>query len=452
MGISPGSSLTRPRLLGSAGIALALLLSLSAVWSRNPLVFFVPAAALCLPVFGLRILTNPVPVLSVFVLLGVNFDIVRFGAVEVSLHVILSALLMWALIVRIGLERRVPFRSPVERAFLVFLLVTLVSVALSVSPARSLKNWFRDLEYLVLFAFLMGLVLTPPARKALAAAVVFSSVIPCLSGIAGLVFDVPALYGLESPIAGGEVVRRVSGTLAHPVSLSIYLAVTTAVTLSLLMDGRWIRRTYLLAVLSLQLVVLYLTYGRTGWIVLLVSVVVLLHLSGHRRWLLLGLPAFLAAVAVLIPTFVARWQSAWMTEGENSFLWRIGLWAHSLTLIPNRPLFGSGPDTFTSYVAYETGKASHQTWIGLAIETGLVGLAAFVAVTITVIVVLRRLMRSKAWRTDAVARATVAVFFGLLAGSLAENPFEVPVIATLIWILLGITLSPGAVPGPTGRR
>jgi O-antigen ligase len=424
----------------AVGLLLALVLALAAVRLDNALVFFVPAALLAVPVLGLRILTRPVSVVAVFLLLSVNLDILTVGKTGISLHIVFSALLMWAMAVRLSLTRHRPFRTPVERAFLLFLAVTFVSVVLSVSPVRSLKNWLRDVEYLVLYSFLIDLVLRADDRKTMAGAVILSSLIPCLAGLVGVLFDIPEFYGLDTPIAGGEIIRRVYGTLRHPVSLSIYLATTATMTLSLLLDGRWFRRTYLFALLLLQCLVLYLTYGRTGWVVMFVSTAILLAISGRRRWLLMGLPALLGGMVLLVPRFLARWQTAWSPEGD-SFLWRVGLWAYTLTLIPRRPFFGSGPDTFTEYVAYGSGRASHQTWIGLGLETGLVGVAAFLVFVITILVMLRRRMRQDAWRRDPIAQAAVAGFWGVLAGSLAENPFEVPVIATLAWVLLALVLN-----------
>ncbi len=451
MASSPAPSLAPSRALTASAILLCLLSALAAAWLKSPLFLFLPAILLALPVLGLRILSRPILVLSIFVLLAVNLDIIQIGDTSVSLHVVFSALLMWALAVRLALGGPAPFRSPVERAYVLFLAVTLVSVALSVNPARSMKNWMRDLEYLILYAFLIKAAFSSSDRRMLAGALVLSSLIPCIAAILGVIFDIPKFYGLETPVAGGEVIRRAYGTLRHPVSLSIYLAVTATLTLSLLLDGRWFRRTYLSALLALQLSILYLSFGRTGWIVMFVSAVALLVITRRRRWLLVGVPAFLASVAVVLPTFLARWQTAWSNEGENSFLWRIGLWLYALTLIPKRPYFGSGPDTFTEYVAYDTGRASHQTWIGLGLETGIVGVAAFLVFVVTASVMLRRRMKGPRARADAVTQAAVASFWGILAGSFAENPFEVPVIATLFWILLALALHEGGEPSGSTR-
>jgi hypothetical protein len=70
---------------------------------------------------------------------------------------------------------------------------------------------------------------------------------------------------------------------------------------------------------------------------------------------------------------------------------------------------------------------------------------------IAVTVMLRRRLRRAEWNSDPIARATIAVFWGILAGSLAENPFEVPVIATLVWVLLALTLGEHMASGHPDR-
>ena len=181
---------SRRRVVFLSAMTGALLLAVAAAWLEEPLLFFVPAAVLSVPILGLRLLTRPVAVLAVFLLVAVNLDIVKIAGTGVSLHVVFSALLLWALLVRLGVQRRLWLRSPVERAYVVFLVLTLVSVALSVSVGRSFKNWFRDVEYLVLYSFLLGLALRNEDRKLLAGAIVLSSLVPALTGLAGMLFDI----------------------------------------------------------------------------------------------------------------------------------------------------------------------------------------------------------------------------------------------------------------------
>lgn len=82
---------------------------------------------------------------------------------------------------------------------------------------------------------------------------------------------------------------------------------------------------------------------------------------------------------------------------------RIGIWKNVLALVPERPLLGGGPDTlalrldmhFSRYVP-ETGKTlsvyvdnAHNEYLGLLVNTGVFGLAAYLA---CMVLTLRRLL------------------------------------------------------------
>jgi O-antigen ligase len=328
----------------------------------------------------------------------------------------------------------------VVRVWAVYLLVTFISVVLSIDPVASAKNWFRDVEYLVLFLFVLTIPLATRDTRRILGAIVLASVIPMIAGFAGVLLKIDAFYGLETPLGGGLTTERVSATLAHPVSYSMFLSVTGIVTLALILHRGWFSRSLLVPLFALQLVSLYLTFGRTGWIFFVVGVAVLLWDTGRRKWLFWGIPVVLGTVAVLLPGFLARWQTVLGEKGENSLLWRLGLWAYAVTLVPRRPFFGAGPDMFTDYVAYETGKASHQTWLGRVVETGLLGLSAFVVAVVVVTVVVLRRKRAVSFAEAPQVYVAWAVWWGMLVSSLAEDPFELPVISVYLWTLLGLSL------------
>jgi O-antigen ligase len=325
----------------------------------------------------------------------------------------------------------------VERAFLIYLAATFISVIVSVQIAPSVKNWGRDLEYLILFAFLYTLPMTVKDRKTIVAACILSSVIPCFLGILGMVLNISALYGATTPVAGGETVARINSTLSHPVVFSHYLAFISIVTLSLAIDGRWFRRFYTVPLLLLQVSTLYLTYGRTGWGELGVGIILLFMWYGHRRAVFLFIPVVTWVLLKLLPALQGRITQV-LGSDDNSMLWRFGLWAYALSVFPQRPIFGSGPDTFLEYVDYLTGFHSHHTWIGLLVETGAVGLTAFAALMITVGVSLHR--RRKEAPRDPLVLGVSAGWVALIVGSFVGDPFNNPAVALYLWALLPLAL------------
>ncbi len=423
--------------LGIAAVGLVL-----AAFLRSPVPLLLPVAVLAIAVFGARVLSDPVPALAAFLLVIVNLDFLKLGAAgALTLDIVVSTGLLWILLVRCGLERRSLIATSVARAYLVLLIVTLISVVLSVSPLVSIKRWVRDLEYLVLFSLLVGLPLMRAQRRTLVGALIASSILPCLLGLAGLVFNVPALLGDQAPINEGTIVRRIAATLSHPVTLSLYLAIVAPATFALLLDGREFRRRVLAPLFALQILALYFTYARAGWLACGIALVGLLWLRGHRRSLLFLVPLVILALAHFLPAFRGRWQMVTEVGPANSALWRLGLWSHALQIFLQRPIFGSGPGTFLEHVAYQTGYGPHQTWVGMLVETGLAGTFAFLILLIVVgrALIVRR--RDPAVRSDPLLNAALAVWVGLAITTLAAHPFGLPSATVYFWALAGLALS-----------
>ncbi|MBD3161335.1 MAG: hypothetical protein GF346_03955 [Candidatus Eisenbacteria bacterium] len=442
-----GSMVTLLVLVVLASLAGALL----AASSGSVVPLLIPAAVLAVPVLGRRVLSDPVWVLCLFLLVVVNLDFFKVGATGLTLDVLLSSALLWALLVR-GLLGDQPVRlDAVQKLFLFFLAVTFLSCLIGVAPVQSIKRWGRDLQYAVFLIFLLSVPLGPRKTKWIVGAVIASSLIPCLLGLAALFVDLPALYGQPTPVGGGREVDRLTVTLSHPVTLALYLGVTATLTLGCLLDGRWFRRIWLCPVLALQLLILFRTYGRTGWAAFLVALVALLWLRGHRRMLLAGLPAALVWLYFAVPSFTGRWSMALEGGQENSMLWRLGLWNHALGLFPDRPLFGSGPGTFIDYVAYGKGFSAHQTWVGLLIETGVLGTVAFLVLQIAVGRALWRRHREEGPRGSPLPGVMLAVWWGFFAASFTAYVYSLPAVMVYFWTMVALALRRPAGTGAAGE-
>jgi O-antigen ligase len=437
---TPSLSIKSNIWLVAGAVVLSALTAAAIYYLRSPLPLAVlPAVLLVFYAFP-RALSNPIPVLAGFLLVAVNLNFLRFGGPALNADVILSALFVWALLIRFGIRGKYLGSTLVERAYLIFLAATFVSVLLSVSPAQSFKRWARDFQYLILISFLIHYMMTNLQRQWLIKAVVLSSIIPCAVGFAGLYFSIPDLLGAPAPLGEGRYIPRMAGTTSHPVTLSLYLAVVATLTTALILDGRLIRRRLTIPLLALQLVSLFLSYGRTGWGAFVVSLAALLWLSGRRKVLFLAAPVILAALWSYLPEFRERWNPALEATHENSLLWRVGLWIHALGVFQARPIFGSGPGTFTDYVSYQKGYAAHQTWVGRLVETGVVGTVALLFLLLVVGRELWLRHRTAGVKGDLVLKATLASWVGLMAASFASDGFGLPSVILYFWTIAGISL------------
>jgi len=452
--------LARPRTLTGFSIALTvslLLLSVVAAYRWGILVMLLPLPILALPLLGRRVFSNPVLVLSLFLAVVVNLDFFRFGNI-LSADILASSFFLYALIVRIGIQRRPLLENQVEKVYLYYLLAVLPSVILSLNLAASFKNWSRDLEYFILLHFVAGLRLTQEHRKTLTGAILLASVVPCLLALVGMWQGIPDFYGMDTPVGGGERVARVTSTLGHASMFALFLCTTGILNLAMILEKRWFRRRWLVPLFVLQVVLLYFTYSRSQWIQFVVSFCILLWMLGYRRVMLAGIPAGLVTLALAVPTFLARWETVFSVDRNNSMIWRLGLWVKALALYPRHPVFGTGPDTFADYVNF-LGLGAHNTWLKLLIETGAIGLVTYVILMVAVVKAFRKRLRSDPSRQDPLLVPTYAILIGYLVASMVSDAFEVPPVTIYLWALIAMVLGwkgegeeATPVPSPGGRK
>ena len=433
------TGIARTRLPALAATGVLLVTAAACIALRRPEALLVPVGLLA-GLFAVdRLLTRPALVLAPFLLVVVNLDYVKLGASQISLDILVSLALLGLLLVRQLLARAPAPRPRLELAFDVFLAVAALSVVVSVFPGQSLKRFGRELEYLLLFVFFLRTPLSAGDRKLLLGAVMLSSLLPCVLGIAGYVLGIEAFLGQELYLENlyqGEA--RARATLSHPVTFSLYLTVVFTVTLAYLLEGKRFSRRFTAPLAALQLVALYLTYGRTGWIAFLAGALALLWIRGIRKRLLFGLPILLVAAWRIVPNFQERWITATSSGDENSLLWRLGLWAAALAKFPEKPVLGSGIGTFLEYVDYLQGFGPHQTWIGLLVETGVAGTLAFLVLLVAVGVALARERRLHPG--DPLLDGAFAAWVGMMVGSLAANAFGLPSVVVYFWSVVGLAL------------
>jgi len=428
------------------GITVAVLASgvvgvLLTLQTGSVVPLLLPVGLVGVAVIGPRLFSDPVSVISLLLVFIVNCDYFHVVG-KISLDVLISSLLLWAILIRNSLDtRKILFQSTAEKLFIAYLVVTFISLLLSVSPLASIKRWGRDFEFLILFSFLLSVPLTTTHFRRLTMATMLSAILPCIIGLLGLWLGIESLLGRNTPISDTVSVPRISSTLPHAVIFALYLGVTSVITLSFLIDGRFFKRRWLLPLFILQVVVLYMTYGRTGWGGFVFGVAALLWLRGRRWVLLIGAPLALIAFSIMLPSFIGRWAVALEDDADaNSLIFRIQLWQSALELFPNRPIFGSGPGTFVQYVAFRGGYAPHQTWIGVLVETGIAGMITFVALLAGLFRTMWRRYKLSPPGSDPLLEGVFAVWIGLLGASLTQHTFALPSYGVYVWVLTAIAL------------
>jgi O-antigen ligase len=339
-----------------------------------------------------------------------------------SKRILFYALLAWALVTPISIagtsllyfpllglygllafwtfKRWPPVWGWVEKAFISFWLISVLSAFFGVDPLHSRIRLGKDLYFLILV--LLGAYLAQePADSKLMRVVVISSVATAVFGIfqfavgvnqsdnaGGIFWAMPpwlehAPRALQNHLS--MVNGRVVGTRAHPLTYAEGLLFPLAYTLSYLSTRRadWWKWALAQVIVLLALIV---SQSRGPWIAAAVMGLVLCVLrrdvSLYKRLAVIYLPV---ALCFFSPHLRHRAQSMTNTVYDSNAE-RLEMWKAGRQMIQDHPLLGIGPGNMNrASPLYQPPKRKiegpwghlHNTYINVAAERGLLGLLSF---------------------------------------------------------------------------
>lgn len=230
-------------------------------------------------------------------------------------------------------------------------------------------------------------------------------------------------------------------------AIALYLVPLIALTAAMLVHERDPRFRaawgVFVAVASLSVL---LTFSRGGWVALAVVAVGLI-LSLRRRRLWLGALAAGMLLFLLVPGVAPRIQAD-LTFGPNQTLdGRTPLWDASLRMLAHRPIFGAGISGFFDRMKTDAGDYPniltfpHNIVLNFWSETGLLGVVAFTAVFVVVVMVCWRGWRSGVADWRPVHLGVLLAMTAILVHGLVDVPYFKNDLAFEFWLLVGLTLA-----------
>ena len=304
---------------------------------------------------------------------------------------------------------------PLERMLCLFVAIWSVSIIGSDRPLTSLIEAVRILAVVVMLMVLDRLLTDMRRVKAMLVAVFASAIVPLLVAA----YQAASTHGRF--VSGGY--SRIRGTFLHPNPYAIYLTFIIAMGVALLPHLKGKTRVSLLVLLCGCGVALVLTYTRTGWIATILALVVVGILQSKRLLGILFLGGLIALVAV--PSIVGRFSDlshSQTTSGAagNSLIWRLDYWTQMLPLIKRDPATGIG----LKMVQYNTleQKAPHNDFVRAIVETGVLGLVAYLCLLVVIVRTARdALRRAPPGLERGIAVGFAACVVAFLAMSLVAN-------------------------------
>ncbi len=396
------------------------------------------------------------------------FEIVKVSVLRILTCVAVGAW-AWNLLRKGGRIRH----TPIDWLILAFVIWVAISTATSVhwptallgKPSRY-EGLLTFVNYAVLYFLVLQLADRSSRVRSLARSLFWSSVVVA-------VFGLLQYLGVQHPgwVPLGFEPNRAFSTYGNPNFLGGFLIFSVTVALGLaLLERRRVWRLLYWAGFGLNGLALIATFTRGAWIGGFVSLVLLSVIAWRQRpamqridWIPAG-ASLAVGLGIIIRSLssssevlnFARRIGSIFQFSSGSGQSRMEIWRSAFAAIADRPILGSGPDTFrlvfhrfktAEYVRIKGGSSgadnAHNYLLHLASGVGFPGLLLFAAVFVWAAV---RSFTTIFKRSDDPFRLMLGAFWAASAGYLIHLFFglSLPGTSFLVWTALAIVLVPTA--------
>jgi putative inorganic carbon (HCO3(-)) transporter len=344
-------------------------------------------------------------------------------------------------------------RTPLDIPILSLLVLIPISLYASVDLGSSLPIVYKIIVEVAIFYGIVNSVRSLKQAQLLSVLLVIASGGISVLGLvatrwsATKVFSLPQVYKqLPSVIIlqlnkAGFHPNIVGGTLAMllPVNLSVFLS-----------SSKRASKLVLTPLLLVMGITISLTQSRGAWVGL--GIGLLLMAIWHNRWFLLGIPTTVAALLLSLRHFGAQQVADFLllTQSTSSAAGRMELWQRGIYMIQDFPYTGIGLGTFSHVapVLYPFFLISpdadiphaHNILLQIAIDLGIPGLIAFVAVLTSLFFLLYKAVQLA--EDNHSKSLAIGLFCGLivyLVHGLFDSITAMSIkVGPIVWILMGL--------------
>ena len=360
----------------------------------------------------------------------------------------------------------VPSVTPIHLLVLLYWGVAAIATALSPVKKVAVGDLVTLTLYLLLFALCARVLRSPRLRSWLIVLYLHVSLIVSIYGMRQWFFGASALATWVDPESPLSKTTRVYSYLGNPNLLAGYIlpAVVFSLVAAFAWQG-WIKKALALTMFFVNTACLILTFSRGGWIGLVVSFLIAIALLVYwwsiemppfwRRWslpiIIGGLIGALLLAVIFVEPVRLRVVSIFADRKDSSNNFRRNVWDAVFEMIRDRPIIGIGPGhgSFNKiYPLYQhpryTALSAYSVFLEVTVETGFVGLAAFLWLLIVTFnaafLQISRLRKLRSvdgyWLIGAIA--TMA---GMLAHGTVDTVFYRPEVNTIWWLMLALVAS-----------
>jgi len=340
---------------------------------------------------GLALVTLSIPLPALF----------ESGGVRIAVAAPVTALVLGAFLLRLGVDRRrLHLRELPVRTSLGIALALAFAGVFAGHPGAAMRE-IVNLGVLLAFLVLVASILVREPERIEGTVRIFVAV----AGVAGALAPLETLGILPGrfPLFGSSVNRAALG-VGQPNGLAVFLAVALPLAVHTVFTARSrTGRAVAVAATGAIALGLFCTFSRGAWGSVVAGASILLFAAG-RRFLLRLWGGILGGVLLLdLGSGGLVRDRVFQTFGDWIVVQRLAMAEAALRMFIDRPWTGVGPGGFAGAVdrygaavpeLWEVRATPHNAYLQMAAESGIFGLAAFVAFMGTAFVVFLRSARA----------------------------------------------------------
>ncbi len=326
------------------------------------------------------------------------------------------------------------YRTPTDIPILLFFLSVLISYCISVYPYASRIIIYKGITGLALFFYTVNTQRSQQKIDRLLWVIV----------IIGTVYAVMGLTLVKGDILGFEIYSRahynISLFFVNHNHFAGYLEMVTCLAIGLAIAHKGGKRLALFGMAVLTAAALFFSLSRGGIIAFIGGlsfyIVAFSFLQEKKRKILLPISFALFVLAILVWFGLGPVLERLGTLDDPVLAGggRVEIWQGTLKMIAENPLFGRGPGTFSyAFPQYQTemlvGKFinyTHNDYLELASDTGLIGLACFLCFLLVLFTsCLKRLARTRNTYRQAVGVGALSASFSIIIHSITDCNLQI---------------------------
>jgi O-antigen ligase len=397
--------------------------------------------------------------------------VMRFsGVISVALPDILLAALyaIWALKVVALRTANVPRPQKADLFPMLLVLAYVCSIPVSAYPTAAIFGLFYLLRYILYYIYLSRHVEMrhfPWILIALCFAIIPEFVLGALQYATGKWLSLAWARGSvggnlneQYVVPGIEHVKRATGTLFDSHSYGIYLAMMTGFpfVMALRRHAAPVSRIFWLFIFVLASMANVLSFSRSAWLSVAISLVVLwaVHLMWGQRQILLPSVLFVLFMVVLSPFYAPLVYERVSSAGSKLMTSRFDQFPVAWDMWKDHFLFGVGVGNYMDLLKEYNRPGVlelpvHNAFLWVGAESGLLGVIGFFG---TLFAAMSRCWWVIGRHREPTCILALAVFGALVAyfiDGLTDPLFREPTVYTMFWVCVGLSVALVRIDGRT---